>query len=97
MNGMQRSIGILIVEDSPTVREFLTQALGAVPGFRIVGTAKDGESALKMLEREKPDIITMDVNLPGIDGFETTRRIMETRPLSKEKRWRILQVLASAS
>lgn len=80
MNGPPKSIGILIVEDSPTVRAFLTQALGAVPGFRVVGTAQDGESALKMLERERPDIITMDVNLPGIDGFETTRRIMETRP-----------------
>lgn len=75
-----RSIKVLIVEDSPVVLEFLAHLLNAEPGIAVVGTAASGEEALLLLETQKPDLITMDVNLPGMNGLETTRRIMETKP-----------------
>src|SRR5882724_115699 len=73
-------VRVLIVEDSPVVREFLLHILDSDPEIEVVGTAETGEEALEAVERMRPDIITMDVHMPRMNGFETTRRIMETRP-----------------
>jgi two-component system chemotaxis response regulator CheB len=73
-------IRALVVEDSPTVREFLVQILSSDPGMTVVGTAKDGREALEAVERHRPDVITMDINMPRMNGFEATRKIMETNP-----------------
>jgi two-component system chemotaxis response regulator CheB len=74
-------IQVLIVEDSPVSLALLAHILGADPDIRILGTAANGEDALDFLARKKPDVITMDVKMPKIDGYETTRRIMETQPV----------------
>jgi two-component system chemotaxis response regulator CheB len=71
---------VLIVEDSAVVREFLIHILSSDPEIQVIGTAKDGEEALEAVERTKPDIITMDIHMPKIDGMEATRLIMETHP-----------------
>jgi len=71
---------VLIVEDSLVVREFLTYILSSDPEIDVIGAAKSGEEALEFLERKKPDVITMDINMPKMDGFEATRIIMETHP-----------------
>jgi two-component system, chemotaxis family, protein-glutamate methylesterase/glutaminase len=73
-------IRVLVVEDSPTVREFLIEILCSDRDVTIVGTAETGEEALEAVERTRPDIITMDIHLPRMNGFDATRRIMETHP-----------------
>ncbi len=73
-------IKVLVVEDSPVVREFLVHILGSDPGIRVAGTARDGEEALDAVRRWRPDVITMDIHMPRLDGVEATRRIMETEP-----------------
>ncbi|MBI5606303.1 MAG: chemotaxis-specific protein-glutamate methyltransferase CheB [Deltaproteobacteria bacterium] len=74
-------IRVLIVDDSPVVRELLAYILNSDPGIRVIGTAGNGEEALKAIQHEKPDVITMDIIMPKMDGFETTRTIMETNPI----------------
>lgn len=74
-------IKVLVVEDSPLAREFLVRILGSDPGIKVVGTAQDGEEALDAVRRTRPDVITMDIHMPKLNGLETTRRIMETTPI----------------
>jgi two-component system chemotaxis response regulator CheB len=73
-------VRVLVVEDSPVVREFLLRVLCADPEIDVVGTAETGEEAFAAVGRLKPDIVTMDVHMPKMNGFDTTRRIMECHP-----------------
>jgi two-component system chemotaxis response regulator CheB len=73
-------IKVLVVEDSPVVSEFLVFILGSDPDIRVVGTAHDGEEALVAVRRTRPDVITMDIHMPRLNGLEATRRLMETDP-----------------
>ncbi len=74
------SIRVLIVEDSPVVREFLNHILSSDAAIQVVGAVRDGREALQSVQNLKPDIITMDINMPGMDGYEVTQKIMETHP-----------------
>ena len=76
-----QKIKVLVVDDSAVSRDLLTRVLASEPCIEIVGHARDGEEAVAMLAEKRPDVVTMDIHMPGIDGFETTRRIMETQPL----------------
>jgi len=74
-------IRVLIVEDSAVMRTLLQHIIAEDPRLEVAGVAESGEEALKILERLTPDIIALDLRLPGMDGFETTRRIMSARPI----------------
>jgi two-component system chemotaxis response regulator CheB len=75
-----KKIGVLIVEDSNVVRQLLEHIIGSDSRFEIVASVSTAEEALKILGRVSPDIISLDIRLPGMDGFEATRRIMRERP-----------------
>ena len=74
------ALRILIVEDSVIVRRRLADAFAADPAFTVVGEAADGERAFELCQRLRPDVVTMDLMLPGMNGVETTRRIMTHCP-----------------
>ncbi len=73
-------IKVLIVDDSASMRMFLKHLFNADPEFMVVGSANNGMEAIAEVERLAPDVITMDIDMPQMNGLEATRRIMETRP-----------------
>ena len=73
-------IRVMIVEDSLVVREFLKHIIGRDPRLVVAAAVGSGEEALRDLHRVAPDVISMDIRLPGMNGFEATRRIMAEKP-----------------
>lgn len=69
------TIRVVIADDQELVREGLAVLLGAQPGIEVVGRAADGLAAVRLAGRERPDVVLMDVRMPGCDGIEATRRI----------------------
>lgn len=73
-------IRVLIAEDSPTARALLVAMMSEDPEIEIIAEAKTGLEAVEMAERLRPDLITMDVHMPELDGLEATERIMASAP-----------------
>ncbi len=73
-------VRVLVVEDSLVVRTLLTHIISRDPRLEFAGAVESGEAALAAIDTVRPDVISMDIRLPGIDGLETTRRIMADRP-----------------
>ncbi|CAO3436364.1 chemotaxis protein CheB [Azospirillum endophyticum] len=80
-NNGHRRIRVLVVEDSPVIQQLLSHVISADPRLEVAGIASSGEQALRMIERTAPDVVSLDIRLPGIDGFEVTSRIMRQTPL----------------
>jgi two-component system chemotaxis response regulator CheB len=73
-------IKVLIVDDSKVIQEFLAHLLSSDPDIQVVGFADSGLEAIELVKKKKPDVITMDIHMPEMDGYEATRTIMETVP-----------------
>jgi DNA-binding NarL/FixJ family response regulator len=73
-------IGVLLVDDHQMVRAGLTALLGATDDLTVVGEAADGAAALREVAAREPDVVLMDLSMPGVDGVEATRRIMAEHP-----------------
>ena len=76
-------IRVLLVDDHAVVRKGLRALLDREAGIEVAGEADDGEHAVRITERLRPDVVLMDLEMPGIGGVEATRRIVETRPDTK--------------
>ena len=77
---MADEITTLIVDDHEVVREGLRLSLSRAPHIRVIGEAGDGESAVALAERRRPDVVIMDVRMPGMDGLEATKLMTEKVP-----------------
>jgi two-component system, chemotaxis family, protein-glutamate methylesterase/glutaminase len=102
-------IKVLVVEDSAVARELICHILSSDREITVMGTAANGEEAVDFVSRHKPDVITMDIIMPKMDGFQATRAIMETNPVpivivsaslvkeEVEKTWRAVEAGAVAA
>ena len=73
-------IRVLVADDHPVFRRGMRAILGAEPEIELVGEATDGEGAVALALELRPDVILMDLNMPGVSGIEATRRVLEASP-----------------
>lgn len=72
---------VLVVDDSAFMRKLISDFLSEHPRLHVVGTARDGQEALQKIEQLKPDVVTLDVEMPVMNGLETLKHIMQKQPL----------------
>ena len=77
---LDRPIRVLLVDDHAVVRKGLRALLDREAGIEVAGEAEDGEHAVRVADRVRPDIVLMDLEMPGMGGVEATRRIVEAHP-----------------
>lgn len=80
-NISDKKIQVLIVDDSAFYRQALTTMLSSAPQIEIVGTARDGADAIMMVTKHHPDVITLDLEMPKVDGFVFLRWLMKNSPI----------------
>ena len=76
-------IRVLLADDQRVVREGLEMLLGLLPGIEVVGTAADGEEAVRLAVARAADVVLMDLRMPRVDGIEATRRLADARPAAR--------------
>lgn len=81
MSTPTRTVRVLVVDDSAVIRQMLCDLIGQTPGFEVVGAASDGARALEMLDPLQPDVVTLDIQMPNLDGLATLDAILSKRPV----------------
>ena len=79
-NGSTKTVAVLIVDDQHPFRDVARTVIGMTDGFVVAGEAVSGEEAVEMATDRHPDLVLMDINLPGINGIEACRRIKAASP-----------------
>ncbi len=77
------SITVLLVDDHDLVRAGIKSLLGSVAGIKVIGEATCGEDAVRLVREKKPQVVLMDVRMPGIGGLEATRKLVRAHPETK--------------
>jgi DNA-binding NarL/FixJ family response regulator len=77
---MENTIRTLIADDHPLFRDGMRGLLGSLADTEVVGEASSGEEAVELAKELQPDVILMDINMPGLDGIEATREVLHTSP-----------------
>src|SRR5437879_12483453 len=80
MNVPGKKIRVLVADDSAFMRKVLVSIIGADPQLEVAGEARDGRDCVAQSEALTPDVITMDINMPHMDGLQATEVIMSTKP-----------------
>lgn len=83
MNASSEPLTVLLVDDHILFREGVAEIFAAEEDLNVVGEANSGEEALELVQREKPDIVLLDVEMPGMEAEEVLRRILRTLPSTK--------------
>ncbi len=76
----RRPVRVLLADDQRLVRESLGTLLGLLDGIELVASAADGEEAIELAERHRPEVVLMDLRMPRLDGIEATRQLRERQP-----------------
>jgi DNA-binding NarL/FixJ family response regulator len=76
-------ITVVVVDDHRLVRAGLEQLLSLTDDIRVVGSAADGAEALSVVQRKRPDVVLMDISMPGVDGIQATRLLIARNPRTR--------------
>jgi len=76
-------ITVVVVDDHRLVRAGLEQLLSLTDDIRVVGSAADGSSALPLVAQRRPDVVLMDISMPGVDGIQATRALLAQNPATR--------------
>jgi two-component system, chemotaxis family, protein-glutamate methylesterase/glutaminase len=77
---MDKKITVLVVDDSFLMRKIISDIIGSDEGLEVIGKAKDGKEALDKIQALAPDVVTLDLNLPVVDGIDVLEKVMQTNP-----------------
>ena len=98
------TIRVLIADDHPLMRKGLADILNGVEGIEVVGAAEDGAAAIALAYAVRPDIVLMDISMPGMDGIEATEKLVEMESTARvvmltsySEREKITQALAAGA
>src|ERR1017187_1579706 len=77
---LAQPIRVILADDHPILRAGIREALRELPGLEVTGEVNDGREAIEMVKAQQPDVVFMDISMPGLNGLEATERIVKAFP-----------------